>query len=174
MDLIVKAAAKATTGWAEIGGRRFRCALGSSGISTHKEEGDGATPAGRFALRRLLYRADRLDGGVTLPTALPQLALQPQDGWCDDPADAAYNRAVTLPYAGRHEVMWRADHLYDLVLVIGHNDSPVVPGAGSAVFVHLAHPDYRPTEGCIAFARADLEAILANLGPADHIAIELI
>jgi len=70
--------------------------------------------------------------------------------------------------------MWRADHLYDLVLVIGHNDSPVVPGAGSAVFVHLAHPDYRPTEGCIAFARADLEAILANLGPADHIAIELI
>ncbi|MET1027793.1 MAG: L,D-transpeptidase family protein [Dongiaceae bacterium] len=174
MDLIIKGAPQETTGWAEIGSRRFRCALGRSGIFTDKEEGDGATPAGRFALRRLLYRADRLAGGTLPETALPQQALQPQDGWCDDPADEAYNRAVTLPYAARHEIMWRADHIYDLVLVIGHNDDPVVAGAGSAVFVHLAHADYRPTEGCIAFARTDLATILASLGPDDHIAIELV
>ena len=63
-------------------------------------------------------------------------------------------------------------HLYDLVLVIGHNDDPVVKGMGSAVFVHLAHDDYRPTEGCIAFARADMEKILAAMGPGDRVVVE--
>jgi L,D-peptidoglycan transpeptidase YkuD (ErfK/YbiS/YcfS/YnhG family) len=106
-------------------------------------------------------------------TRLPQQALDRQDGWCDDAGDPAYNRPVRLPYAGRHEEMWLESHLYDLVVIIGHNDDPVVPGAGSAVFIHLARADYGPTEGCIAFARPDLEAILAQLGPDDHIRISL-
>jgi L,D-peptidoglycan transpeptidase YkuD (ErfK/YbiS/YcfS/YnhG family) len=182
MDMMVTARAGETRGWAELDGQRYRCALGRSGIVGDKREGDGGTPVGRFAFRRLLLRADRLatgldaalNGELPVATALPQQELQKQDGWCDDPTDPAYNQPVTLPYGGRHEVMWRDDHLYDLVVVIGHNDDPVMPDRGSAVFIHLAQPDYRPTEGCIAFARADLEAILAKLTPGDHVRIDLI
>jgi L,D-peptidoglycan transpeptidase YkuD (ErfK/YbiS/YcfS/YnhG family) len=52
-----------------------------------------------------------------------------------------------------------------VVVIIGHNDEPVVPGKGSAIFLHAASPDYRPTEGCIALARGDLLALLAEIGP---------
>lgn len=139
-------------------GMSFPCALGRAGIRADKREGDGATPAGVFAFRRVLYRADR----VTAPaTRLPSAPISEHDGWCDDPADTAYNRPVRLPYPGRCERLWRADGLYDLVLVIGHNDDPVMRGAGSAIFVHLARPDWGATEGCIAFGIEDLRRILA-------------
>lgn len=171
MELIVAADGKsATQGWAELGGQRFRCALGRGGVIADKREGDGGTPAGTFPLRRLLVRTDR---GAAPETRLPLTAIDEDDGWCDAPEDVAYNRAVALPYGASHERLWRQDHLYDLVLVIGHNDDPVVPFKGSAVFVHLAHDDYRPTEGCIAFKRADLEQILSAMGPGDRVVVEL-
>jgi L,D-peptidoglycan transpeptidase YkuD (ErfK/YbiS/YcfS/YnhG family) len=136
----------------------FRCALGRAGIRQHKEEGDNATPAGLLPLRRVLYRADRLAApGCTVPVE----PIGPQDGWCDDPTDKAYNRPVRLPYPGRHEELWRTDPLYDIVGILGWNDQPVVRGLGSAIFLHLARPDYSPTEGCIALALPDLRAILA-------------
>ena len=94
------------------------------------------------------------------------------DGWCDDPGDAAYNRAVTLPYRASAESMWRADGLYDLVVITGHNDDPVVPGRGSAIFIHLASPDYGPTEGCVALSRPDLLAILPFLADDSEIQID--
>ena len=146
--------------WAD---RRYRCALGRSGVSVAKREGDGATPAGCFALRRVLYRPDRLAAPAT---RLPVATLSPADGWCDEPEDPLYNRPVRLPYAGcRDERMWRSDGLYDIVVVIGHNDDPVIPGMGSAVFMHVASPDYRPTQGCVAVSRDDLLALLAGIGP---------
>jgi L,D-peptidoglycan transpeptidase YkuD (ErfK/YbiS/YcfS/YnhG family) len=129
-------------------------------VRRDKREGDGATPVGRFALRRLLYRADRFARPACV---LPTAALEPADGWCDDPADAAYNRAVRLPYPASCEPLWRGDAVYDLMLVAGHNDAPPVAGAGSAIFIHLARPDYAPTAGCVAFAAADLIAVLAAL-----------
>jgi L,D-peptidoglycan transpeptidase YkuD (ErfK/YbiS/YcfS/YnhG family) len=99
-------------------------------------------------------------------TKLPVAPLSPDDGWCDDPADPLYNRPVRLPYGGcREERMWRSDGLYDVVVVLGHNDDPVIPNMGSAVFLHVASADYRPTQGCIALARPDLLAILAEAGP---------
>jgi L,D-peptidoglycan transpeptidase YkuD (ErfK/YbiS/YcfS/YnhG family) len=143
-------------------GRAYRCALGRSGVRVDKREGDGATPAGRFPLRRVLYRPDRLSAPTT---PLPATPLTPDDGWCDDPADPQYNRPVRLPYAGRHEELWRADALYDVIVVVGHNDAPVIAGMGSAIFMHVASADYRPTEGCVALARQDLLDILAGAGP---------
>ncbi|WP_374655202.1 L,D-transpeptidase [Dongia sp.] len=167
IDLTVTADGEgATQGWAELNGRRYRCALGRGGIVADKREGDGGTPAGIFPLRRLLVRTDK---GVQPQTQLPATAIGLDDGWCDAPQDPAYNRPVALPYGASHEKLWRDDHLYDLVLVIGHNDDPVVPFKGSAVFVHLAHADYRPTEGCIAFKREDLEKILSAMGPGDRV-----
>nr|WP_123691307.1 L,D-transpeptidase family protein [Stella humosa] len=136
-----------------VAGRRLRCAIGRGGIRPDKQEGDGATPVGRFALRRLLYRPDRHPDPRT---GLPTVAIAREDGWCDDPGHADYNQPVALPHPARHERMWREDDLYDLVVVIGHNDSPVEPGAGSAVFIHIARENYAPTEGCVALAPADL------------------
>ena len=155
-------------GWIAWQPVRVRCALGRAGVARDKREGDGATPAGIFPVRRALYRADRI---ARPATALPVAALAPEDGWCDEPGDPLYNRAVRLPYTGRHERLWRADGLYDALLVIGHNDSPPVPGLGSAVFVHAARPDYGPTEGCVALALPDLLALLEALAPGDRIAI---
>ena len=164
MDLIVSASGEAR--WGE---RRFRCALGRGGVRSDKREGDGATPTGAWPMRRLLYRADRVG---TPATALPAAPIAPQDGWCDDPADPAYNRPVPLPYPARHERLWREDEIYDLLIVLGHNDDPVVPGLGSAIFLHIARTDWGPTEGCVALARADLEALLAQARPGDRVVVE--
>ena len=142
-------------------GRRFACAIGAGGVRANKREGDGATPAGRFPLRRVLYRPDRL---APPRTALPIAPIGPQDGWCDDPGHPLYNRPLRLPHEARHENLWRADRVYDLIVVLGHNDAPVVPGAGSAVFLHVARPDYTPTAGCVAVALGDLLTILAAVG----------
>jgi L,D-peptidoglycan transpeptidase YkuD (ErfK/YbiS/YcfS/YnhG family) len=138
------------------------CALGRGGISRHKREGDGATPAGRLVLVRGWYRADRLPRPVT---ALPLRPLDPDDGWCDDPADRNYNRPVALPYAASHERLWRADGLYDVVIELGWNARPRVPGRGSAIFLHIAGEGLAPTEGCIALARNDLLHLLPRLRP---------
>lgn len=151
----------------------MRCALGRSGLSRDKREGDGTTPEGSFPLRRLLYRQDRLGGRPA--TRLPASAIEPADGWCDDPLDARYNRPVRLPFAGRHEDLWREDGLYDLLVVLGHNDDPIIPGRGSAIFLHVATADYAATAGCVAVARDDLLTILADctlssrvqIGPGD-------
>ena len=170
MDLIVKAAAGQRIGRAYFGDAVFRCALGRSGILADKSEGDGGTPAGSFAPRQVFFRPDRLK---LIETPLPCRALTPDDGWCVDPEDWNYNRHVSLPYRGGHEKMWRQDHLYDIVLAIGHNDDPVIRGKGSAIFLHLAHDDYRPTEGCVAFKAGDLIQILADLGPQDRVVVAL-
>ena len=143
------------------GGRRFACAIGRGGVRSNKREGDGATPAGRFPLRRVLYRPDRL---APPRSALPVMPLSPEDGWCDDPSHPLYNRPLRLPHEARHEALWRADRVYDLIVILGHNDDPVVSGAGSAVFLHVAQPDYAPTAGCVAVAAGDLLTILANVG----------
>ena len=136
----------------------FRVALGRTGVRAHKEEGDGATPAALMPLRRVLYRADR----VRAPEcAVPIEPIAATDGWCDDPAHADYNRMVRLPHAASCEELWRRDALYDVVGVLGWNDAPVVRGRGSAIFLHVARPDYAPTEGCVALALPDLLRVLA-------------
>ncbi len=150
------------------GERGFRCAIGRGGVRDDKTEGDGATPAGRFALRYVLYRADRIAKPATALAARP---IARDDGWCDDADDPAYNRPVRLPFAGSHEVLWREDSLYDVIVVLGHNDTPPVPGRGSAIFLHLARPDYGPTEGCIALALDDLLEVLALCGPGDAVTV---
>jgi L,D-peptidoglycan transpeptidase YkuD (ErfK/YbiS/YcfS/YnhG family) len=106
----------------------------------------------------VLYRADRVPPPAC---AVPIEPLAPDDGWCDDAADAAYNRRVRLPYAGSHEELWRTDALYDLIGVLGWNDTPAERGRGSAIFLHIARPDFAPTQGCIALAPADLASVLA-------------
>jgi len=163
VELVVSARGEAC--WA---GRALRCALGRGSVSADKREGDGVTPEGLWPMRAVLFRQDRL-GAVA--TALPLWAIEPADGWCDDPSDPAYNRPVRLPYPARCEKLWRADRLYDIVVPLGYNDDPVVAGRGSAIFLHVAHPDFAATEGCIALALDDLMAVLGTASPGAQVRI---
>ncbi len=150
------------------GAAPFRAAIGAGGIGLKRAEGDGITPVGVFPIRKILYRADRI---ARPATGLPLQAIAPDDGWCDAPDDPAYNCLVKLPYGASAEALWREDPLYDLIVVLGFNDAPVVPGAGSAIFLHVARTDYGPTQGCIALARDDLLKAVSLLGSGDTIAI---
>jgi L,D-peptidoglycan transpeptidase YkuD (ErfK/YbiS/YcfS/YnhG family) len=144
------------------------CALGRTGITHAKREGDGASPAGTWPLRHVLFRPDRI---ARPDSMLPAYALSPADGWCDDPADPCYNRPVQLPHEASAETLWRDDELYDLVVVLGYNDDPPAPGLGSAIFFHLATPDFGPTAGCVAVHRADMLRLLARCGPGTRLEI---
>lgn len=154
----------------DLNGRQVRCAIGRGGViaAADKIEGDGRSPAGVWPIRRVVWRPDR---GAAPKTALPLEPIAPSDGWCDDAGDMAYNRPVTLPYPASAETMWREDELYDIVVILAHNDDPPVPGKGSAIFLHCARPGYPPTEGCVALQRADLETLLAIAGPGDAVEI---
>jgi L,D-peptidoglycan transpeptidase YkuD (ErfK/YbiS/YcfS/YnhG family) len=133
-----------------------------------KREGDGATPLGAWPMRRVHYRADRL---VEPRTRLLVQRLNPQSGWCDDPDSPNYNRPVGLPCTASHENLWREDGLYDLIIELGYNDAPVIAGRGSAVFLHVAAPEWSPTEGCVATDIASLLALVAAAALGDSLMI---
>lgn len=143
-------------------------ALGRSGRRAIKREGDGATPKGTWRLTRVLYRADRTRRPLT---ALPVRALRPTDGWCDAPADRNYNHPVRLPYPASAEALWRPDDLYDVVVVLDHNHRPRVRGGGSAIFMHVARPGLRPTEGCVAMPVGRLHEVLRRCGRGARLSI---
>lgn len=140
-----------------IGPHVIPCALGRTGITRFKREGDGGTPAARMALLHGYFRADR----IARPAPHHCLAPTPADlGWSDDVGDGRYNRPVTRPFRGSHEEMTRADVLYDTVIVLDWNVTRRALHRGSAIFLHLARPGYTPTEGCIALSRRDLTMLL--------------
>jgi L,D-peptidoglycan transpeptidase YkuD (ErfK/YbiS/YcfS/YnhG family) len=141
-------------------GQRYPCAIGKGGVTARKREGDGATPRGRFLLRRIWVRPE---WGLMGRAGLPMRRTRPQDGWCDDMRHPRYNRPVVLPFAASCERMWRDDRVYDVVVEIGWNDAPAIRGRGSAIFLHLARPGHTPTEGCVAVSRRDMSRILPHL-----------
>ncbi|WP_350335726.1 L,D-transpeptidase family protein [Coralliovum pocilloporae] len=149
-------------GFLTAGSLVYPCALGRSGLVTQKHEGDGGTPRGTFRLLSGFYRHDREKKPRTILRVSP---LHQRNGWCDEPDHPSYNRPVTLPFSASHEKMWRDDHLYDLGVILDCNISERIKGRGSAIFFHLAHSNYRPTEGCVAIARNHMRQILSMIGP---------
>lgn len=148
----------------------IRAAIGKAGLADDKHEGDNKTPIGSFPVRELWYRPDR----VTLPEGLRlnMRAITPEDGWCDDASHPDYNQHVKLPHPARHEKLWRDDHAYDLMIPLGYNDENIVPGKGSAIFWHLAHADWRGTEGCVAITRDDMLTLLPLIDVNTRVVIE--
>ncbi|WP_018700222.1 L,D-transpeptidase family protein [Amorphus coralli] len=137
----------AAQGLVAFDGRVVACALGRTGITALKREGDWATPVGRFSPLAVLFRADR----VGPPSGdLPLRAIRADDGWADDAGSAQYNCHVRLPFAPSHESLIRDDHLYDVVVITDHNRAPRIRGFGSAVFLHCAREGLAPTAGCVA------------------------
>ena len=149
-------------------GRRVPCSHGGGGIRADKREGDMASPEGAWRLLWLYWRADR----ATAPrTILPGEPLGPRQGWSEAPGDPDYNRPIRHPHPYPADRMTRGDPLYDICVVTDHNHDPVVPGDGSAIFVHIWRRPRWPTAGCIAFRRADLEWILARWTPRSRLVI---
>ena len=144
------------------------CNTPRAGIKANKREGDGATPRGSFRLKRLWWRADRHPRPATF---LPVRPIKPDDGWCEDPSDRHYNRAVKVPPRSQADRLTRKDALYDFIIEIDHNTRPRVAGRGSAVFIHVARPGFAPTAGCVALTTPLLRRLLARVGPRTRIMV---
>lgn len=153
---------------ARLLGRVMPCSLGRSGKTTHKREGDLATPAGIWTIHCLYWRANRLARPVTRIQCTP---LGPQQGWSEAPDDPAYNSSVRHPHSYPADRMYRGDPLYDICCVTDQNTEPTIPGAGSAIFVHVWRRPHYPTAGCLAFERKSLLWILRNWQPRSRIVI---
>jgi len=133
------------------------CALGRTGVTRDKREGDGATPAGRLALVDMYLRRPPLAArnGARFVTR--------SDIWCDDSLSRLYNRPLRGPFAGSHEKLWRDDGLYDVIGVLDWNLRPATQGRGSAIFFHIATEELSATAGCIALRRRDMARLLPRL-----------
>ncbi|MEF2552224.1 L,D-transpeptidase family protein [Aurantimonas sp. A2-1-M11] len=133
---------------------RLRCALGRSGTTIFKREGDGATPVASMALLSAWHRPGRMvRPGARL--AIRRIRAD-VDAWCDAADHAAYNRHVRLPFPASAERLARADRLYDFLVVLDWNIRQRTRGRGSAIFLHVAKPGYLPTEGCVAVSPSDM------------------
>lgn len=150
-------------------GATVPCAIGRAGTcpAGDKREGDGRTPLGRWPIRSVLFRPGHAE--PPLGMALPWRWVRPDDGWSDDPADPQYNRPVRHPHPYSAERLVRDDGAYDVIVVLGHNDTPPVAGMGSAVFLHCS--EGRPTAGCVAVEKDALMALLPHLRPGDAVEV---
>jgi L,D-peptidoglycan transpeptidase YkuD (ErfK/YbiS/YcfS/YnhG family) len=115
---------------------------------------------GSHALQSFWGRRGRFSfAGVRLPIRFTRIG----DLWCDDPRSQLYNRPLRAPTRLRHEELWRADRLYDVIGVLDFNISPRISGRGSAIFFHISTKDLQPTAGCVALRAQDMARLLPRL-----------
>jgi L,D-peptidoglycan transpeptidase YkuD (ErfK/YbiS/YcfS/YnhG family) len=132
-------------------------AIGRSGRTVLKREGDGATP---IASMKLLSGFRRGERPACLRTLLPIRRIRNDMLWCDQPGDPNYNRLVKAPFRPSHEELKRDDGLYDICLVMDWNVTSRARNRGSAIFFHLIKPGYEPTAGCVAIHPRDMRRLL--------------
>ena len=84
-------------------------------------------------------------------------------GWCDDPKAKKYNKLIEFPFKFQAEKLYLKENIYDVIVVLNYNMKPIIPNKGSAIFLHLAKKNYRPTEGCIAISKKDMILLLSNI-----------
>ena len=140
---------------------KVKCAIGKKGIGYKKKEGDLITPRGQFKIRLILYRKDR----VKISTKLKKKIIKKKMGWCDDPKSSHYNKLVKLPFAHKHEKLFRKDSIYDIILVLNYNMSPIKKNKGSAIFIHVAKNNFKKTEGCVAIRKLNLIKLIKEINP---------
>ena len=152
-----------------VRGEKLQCAIGLNGLTENKREGDLSTPIGTFHFDKVYYRADRLGN---MKFIIDSSVINKNDGWCDDQKSELYNRHIQFPFQKSAERLYRDDHIYDIICVLNYNTSPIIPGLGSAIFLHIAKPGFLGTKGCVAIERDALIAIATNLTADSTIAIE--
>jgi L,D-peptidoglycan transpeptidase YkuD (ErfK/YbiS/YcfS/YnhG family) len=141
------------TGYLKYKNFKFRCALGKGGIKKKVKEGDNISPKGIFKIIKIYYRPDKINKIIS---SIKKIKIKKNMGWCDDPSSSYYNKQVKLPSKYNHERLYRKDNLYDLILVLNYNTSPIKKNKGSAIFLHIAKKKYQPTKGCVALKKQDL------------------
>ena len=132
---------------------KFKCALGKAGVGKKKIEGDNITPKGTFEIVKIYYRSDRIK---KIYSKIKLFKINKKMGWCDDPNSKKYNQLIKLPSKYTHEKLHRQDNVYDLVIVLNYNMTPIIKNKGSAIFIHVAKKNYKKTAGCIALKKIDL------------------
>ena len=137
----------------------LKAAIGKNGVivAENKVEGDLKSPMGSYRVTHGYYRPDKMDCPKSI---IPFAVLEPSFGWCDEPTHPLYNQQVMKPFDASHEDLWRDDDVYDVILVTDHNTNPIVPGKGSAVFIHVARENFEPTDGCLALRKEDLLMVI--------------
>ena len=140
---------------------KVKCAIGKKGIGNKKKEGDLITPIGTFKIKYIFYRKDR----VKVLTKLKKMVIKKNMGWCDDPKSSHYNKLVKLPFAHKHERLYKKGNIYDIILVLNYNMNPVKKNKGSAIFIHVSKFNYKKTEGCVAIKKLDLIKLLKEINP---------
>ena len=148
---------------------KVKCAIGKKGIGIKKKEGDLITPTGQFKIKYILYRKER----VKISTKLKKIIIKKNMGWCDDPKSNDYNKLVKLPFAYSHEKLFRKDNIYDIILVLNYNMSPVKKNKGSAIFIHIAKKDFKKTEGCVAIRKPSLIKLVKEMNSNTKVKISL-
>ena len=139
---------------------RIKCAIGKRGIGNKKREGDKITPKGKFKIKTILYRKDRVSH---FRSKITKLSIKKNMGWCDDPKSKKYNKLIRLPFKGSAEKLYRGDNTYDIILVLNYNLNPIRKGKGSAIFIHVARKNYKNTLGCIAVSKRNLKKIIKKI-----------
>ena len=147
---------------------KFRCALGKAGIKEKKFEGDNITPRGTYRIIKVFYRSDRIKN---LTTRITKIKIKKNMGWCDDFKSKDYNKLIKIPFKYSYEKLFRADHIYDVVILINYNYKPIIRNKGSAIFLHIAKKNYQKTAGCIALKKKHLLKILSNIKKNEKIKI---
>ena len=147
---------------------KLKCCIGKCGITNSKKEGDLATPKGVFGLGLLYFREDR---NQYFKTKLKKKVIKKNMGWCDDVNSKKYNKEIYFPFKYKAEKLYRKDKIYDIFLNIKYNQSPVVKGKGSAIFLHLTNKNYKPTRGCVAIQKKDFLKILPLINKNTKISI---
>ena len=149
--------------------KKLQCAIGRGGLKKNKIEGDLSTPIGAFKFTKIYYRADKL--GET-NFEIDSSIIQKNDGWCDDEKSKFYNQYIQFPFNESAEHLYREDDIYDILCVLNYNTSPIVPGLGSAIFLHVARSNFAGTEGCVAIEKEALLKIATKITYDSRIVIE--
>ena len=147
---------------------KLKCAIGKSGITSAKKEGDSATPKGTFELGTFYYRKDN---NKPLKCKIKKKIIKKKMGWCDDSRSKKYNKEISFPFKYGAEKLYRKDKIYDLFINIKYNFSPVIKEKGSAIFLHITDGKYKPTKGCVAIAKKDFLKILPLINNKTKISI---
>ena len=136
---------------------KIKCVVGKRGIGVKRKEGDQITPKGKYKIKSILYRNDRISN---FKTTINKLAIKKDMGWCDDTRfPKKYNKLLKIEKKIKHEKLKRKDYKYDLLLPIKYNFKKPITGQGSCIFIHLTK-DYRPTAGCVALKEKDFLIML--------------
>ena len=146
------------SGYLKYKNYKFRCAIGKAGVGKKKFEGDGVTPKGTYKIIQIYYRKDRIK---KTKSKMKIVEINKNMGWCDDSKSKKYNQLIKLPSKYGYEKFYRADNLYDLILVLNYNIKPIIKNKGSAIFIHLAKRNYSATKGCIGLSKRNLLKILS-------------